>query len=1064
MKKLSLALMLALFGISTMLAQRSISGTVTDESGESLIGVSIFARGTTVGTVTDIDGTYSLQVPDGVNTLVFSYTGFKTEEVALGASNVVDLTMLEATEQLAEVVVTGLGIRKEKKALGYGVTTLGSADLELKPEADIGRVLRGKVPGVDITSTSGLAGSGTNVIIRGYSSISGNNQPFFVVDGVPFNADTNSDRGFDGGGATASSRFLDLDPNNIAEISILKGLSATVLYGEAGRNGVVLVTTKSGNAGASRKKFEVTLDQSVFAVQAASIPDDQDQYGNGWQNFGSAAFSNWGAPFDQPNKNGLEDGTIPHPYDRAALNDVFPELVGARYQYKAYDNLQNFFDTGVSSNTSLNIASSLGNNTSLNFSYGYLRDEGYIPNNDFKKHNFGLGIRTQLANKIRVVSSFNFTTSDRNSPPATPIYSSNPFEGGASLFSNVLYTPRSVDLYGLAYENPVTKESIFYRGGNDIQHPLWTLNNTNDNEKIRRFFGTTSLAYDLTDWLSVSYRLGLDAYSQQLRYTINKGGRQIPDGLMTTSQRLNFLTDHTFDISFDKNIGADFNLSGNAGANLRRETRDYTSVSSTQQFIYGLFTHGNFINNESFSSLREENTPAVYVSTTLGYRNYLYLNLQARNDWTSTLEKDNRSILYPSASLSFVPTDAFASLQNNDMLNYLKLRVGYGTSAGYPDPYQTRNILQTATRVFQTNDGNILNLNSVDSRLGNSSLKPETHEEVEVGIESRLWENRIGIDLSVYKKTSSDLIVDLNLDPATGFTNTTVNAATIENKGIELGLNFRPVSSGDFFWDIGFNFWANENTVKSLAEGSDQILIDGLSFLGNFAIPGQPFGAIQGGMIQRTADGIPIISSAGTYQEATEIGIIGDPNPDYNTSTFTTIAYKGLAFRMQWDYVRGGDIWGATASTLYGRGILQETGEFDRFVPVIVPGVQQTGTDGEGNPIYEPNTTQITSNRHFWEDAGVFYDENRMFDGTTLRLREISLTYDFPANWLANSPFGALSLTFSGQNLWFKAFNIPDGANFDPEVLSLGVGNGRGFDFVTGPTSKKFGGSLRITF
>ncbi|MFQ5445822.1 MAG: SusC/RagA family TonB-linked outer membrane protein [Saprospiraceae bacterium] len=1064
MKKLSLALMLALFSISTMLAQRTVSGTVTDANGESLIGVSIFARGTTVGTVTDIDGTYSLEVPDGVNTLVFSYTGFKTEEIALGASNVIDLTMQEATEQLAEVVVTGLGIRKEKKALGYGVTTLGSADVELKPEADIARVLRGKVPGVDITSTSGLAGSGTNVIIRGYSSITGDNQPLFVVDGVPFNADTNSDRGFGTGGATASSRFLDLDPNNIAEVSILKGLSATVLYGEAGRNGVVLVTTKSGDAGASNKKFEVTLDQSVFGVQAASIPDDQDRYGNGWQNFAAAAFSNWGAPFDQPNKNGLVDGTIKHPYDRAALNDVFPELIGARYQYKAYDNLQNFFGTGTSSNTSMNISSSLGRNSSLSFSYGYLRDEGYIPNNNFKKHNFGLGIRTQLANKLSVTSSFNFTTSDRNSPPATPIYSSNPWGGGASLFSNVLYTPRSVSIFDLAWENPITHESIYYRGDNIIQHPLWTEHNINDNEKIRRFFGTTTLAYDLTDWLSVSYRLGLDTYSQQLRYTINKGGVQVPDGLMTTSERLNFLTDHTFNISFDKNISDDLNIDGDLGFNMRRETRDYTWVNSTQQFIYGLFTHGNFVNNESFSFFREENTLGAYLSTTLGFRNYLYLNLQARNDWTSTLESANRSILYPSASLSFVPTDAIAGLQNSDVLNYLKLRVGYGTSAGYPDPYQTRNILQTATRVFQTNGGTILNLNSVDSRLGNSNLKPEKHREIEIGVESRLWKNRVGIDLSVYRKNSDDLIIDLELDPATGFTNTTVNAASIKNEGIELGLNFRPIASGDFFWDIGFNFTANENTVESLAEGSEQILIDGLSFLGNFAIPGQPFAVIQGSMIKRTADGIPIIGSDGTYQQASEIGIIGDPNPDYNTSTFTTISYKGLSFRMQWDYVHGGDIWASTPSTLYGRGILQETGEFDRFVPVIVPGVKQTGTDGEGNPIYAPNDIQITPNQHFWHDAGVFYDENRMFDGTTLRLREVSLSYDLPAKWLENSPFGALSLTFSGQNLWFKSFNIPDGANFDPEVLSLGVGNGRGFDFVTGPTSKKFGGSLRITF
>ena len=248
------------------MAQRSVSGTVTDATGEALIGASVLVKGTTAGTVTDVDGRYEVSVPDGSTVLVFSYTGFESQEVSLGASNVVDVTLSEGVA-LTEVVVTGLGIRKEKKALGYAVSTIGSADLELRPEADVARTLRGKVPGVNITSTSGLSGSGTNIIIRGYSSITGDNQPLFVVDGVPFNSSTSSDQSFASGGATASSRFLDLDPNNIAEVSILKGLSATVLYGEAGRNGVVLVTTKNGMSADMNKKFEVTVDQSTMYLR-----------------------------------------------------------------------------------------------------------------------------------------------------------------------------------------------------------------------------------------------------------------------------------------------------------------------------------------------------------------------------------------------------------------------------------------------------------------------------------------------------------------------------------------------------------------------------------------------------------------------------------------------------------------------------------------------------------------------------------------------------------------------------------------------------------------------------
>ncbi|MEL7221916.1 MAG: carboxypeptidase-like regulatory domain-containing protein, partial [Bacteroidota bacterium] len=388
MKKLSLVLSLVLFAVGFALAQRSVSGTITDDGGEPLIGASILVKGTSTGTVTDIDGTYKIDLPDGSSTFVVSYTGFETREIEVGASNVLDIILSEGVA-LDEVVVTGLGIRRDKKALGYAVTTLDSDAIELRPEADVARVLRGKVPGVDISATSGLAGAGTNVIIRGYSSITGSNQPLFVVDGVPFNSSTSEDREDNlQGGQTSSSRFLDLDPNNIAEVSVLKGLSATVLYGENGRNGVILITTKNGRGGAdSNKKLEITLDQSFFANDIASLPDDQDAYGNGWQNFASAAFSNWGAPFDQPNRNGLVDGTISHPYDRGALNGDLPQYIGARYDYQAYDNLQNFFQTGLISNTSLNISSQVSEGTSVNFSYGYRDETGFVPLSTMNKHN-----------------------------------------------------------------------------------------------------------------------------------------------------------------------------------------------------------------------------------------------------------------------------------------------------------------------------------------------------------------------------------------------------------------------------------------------------------------------------------------------------------------------------------------------------------------------------------------------------------------------------------------------------------------------------------------------------
>ncbi|MCB0639728.1 MAG: SusC/RagA family TonB-linked outer membrane protein [Lewinella sp.] len=1055
MKKLSLVLSLVLFATGFVLAQRSVSGTVTDESGEPLIGASILVQGTSTGTVTDIDGSFSLTVPDGSTTLVVSYTGFETQNVTLGASNTIDIIMSEGIA-LDEVVVTGLGIRREKKALGYAVTTLGSRDLELRPEADVARVLRGKVPGVDITQTSGLAGSGTNVIIRGYSSITGTNQPLFVVDGVPFNSSTSSDRGFESGGSTASSRFLDLDPNNIAEVSVLKGLSATVLYGEAGRNGVILITTKNGAIGDLDKKFEVTIDQSFFANDIASLPEDQDSWGNGFHNFASAAFSNWGANFNERTANDgvAADGTILHPYSRSALATALPQYQGARYAYEAKDNLEQFFQTGLIANTSVNIANRLSDGTSLNFSYGFRSEEGFVPLSTFDKHNFGLGINSKLNNGLRVSSTFNYVTSDRIAPPAAVSFSSNPNSGQASLFSNVFYVPRSVGIFDLEWENPVDKSSIFYRGGNDIQHPLWTLNNASDNERVNRFFGTVQLNYDLTDWLAVAYRLGYDGYDQRYRYAINKGGGQIADGVLNTSQRNNVITDHNFNVQYDTRLSDDLTLDGVVGINVRRDAFRRTTANSNEQFVYGLFTHNNFINHQNTSYEEQENLIGAYATASLGFKNFLYVNVQARNDWTSTLEKENRSILYPSGSVSFIPTEAIAGLQGNTVLNYMKIRVGYGTSAGYPSPYSTRNVLGTATRNFITNGGNVVNTNTVDNFFGNPNLKPELHSELELGLEARMFNNRFGVDLSLYNKNSTDLIIDLNLDPSTGYDQTTINAAEITNKGIELGIDITPIQTGDFSLTFNGNFTANEGTVDQLAEGITQLAFAGYTNLGNFAIPGQPYGIILGTPIARDANGNRIVQSNGTYLSNPEIDILGDPNPDYILNGGLTATFKGLTVNALITYSHGGVIYSTLPSTLMARGILLET-DFDRYVPVIAPGVKADGT---------PNDIQITSTQHYWQNGGVFQDEMRVYDASYVKLREISVSYAVPSSLLQNTPFGSIQLTLSGQNLWFDALGFPDGANFDPEVLSLGVGNGRGFELMNVPTSRQIGGSLRITF
>ena len=1062
-----------LFLASNVWAQdRTISGNISsDEDGSGLPGVNVIIKGTTVGTTTDVNGSYTLDVPSDGGTLVFSFIGLASQEIEIGARSVVDVVMSSEVEELQEVVVTALGITKEKAALGYAVTSVGGSQLEARPEADIARLLRGKVPGVDITSQSGVTGTGTNIIIRGYSSISGSNQPMFVLDGVPIDASTYSDRGFTGGGATASSRFLDLDPNNVAEVSVLKGLAATVLYGEAGRNGVILITTKTGQQGGpvGNKKIEVSFSQSYFVNKVASLPDDQDQYGNGWQNNAAAAFSNWGAPFNMPNRNGLTDGTIKHPYDRSIWHGVFPELIGARWQYQAYDNLQNFFVDGSQKNTSLGISARVGSNSSIKANYGWTKDDGYIPFNEYTKHNFSLGANTQLSNGLKLTASFNYIESQAIKPPAAPSRNSNSTQ--VSLFGNVMYTPRSWNLFGLPYERPDTGGSVYYRGNNGMQHPLWTLHNAHDRDDVTRFIGNMGLSYEIADFLSISYRIGIDRTSLMNNYMINKNGVQgyAVNGRYMTSNRNNVNYDQTVNLNGSVELNQDLDLTFLVGANLKSRNYELHQINSSYQFIFNFFDHSNFSTTTANSYFLRENTYGAYANLSLSYKDYAFLEASARNDWTSTLEPENRSVLYPSTSISVLPLKALDI--NNENLNFLKVRFGFGTSAGYPSPYSTRGSLYTNTNVFKTNTGTTLNSNAVSNFYANAGIKPEIHKELELGIEGKFLKNRVGIDISAYTKDSEDLIIDLELDQSTGYSSSTVNSASINNKGIEAIINVVPVQSRDFTWEITGQFSKLKSEVLSIADGISKVYVAGYTGRGNIAIPGMPFGIMEGSTISRdygSLDGLdvtqvhsddrlnytPFLDANGGYTYL-GTGMIGDPQPDFVYGVTNTMSYKWATIRVQFDHQVGGDMFTTTVSTMTGRGILGNTG-FDRFVPVVTNGLKLDGT---------PYTKQTTANQHYWPNTGVFYDEQSVYDASTMRLREISLSLVAPKSFLNGTPFGNASLTLSAQNLWHLAYNTPKDSNFDPEVSSYGTGNNvRGFDEMTGPTAKKYGATLSLTF
>ncbi|MCB0374291.1 MAG: SusC/RagA family TonB-linked outer membrane protein [Sinomicrobium sp.] len=1079
---------LLMFGITSAFAQqKTITGNVTDQDGVVLPGASIVVKGTSRGTQSDFDGNYTINASEG-EVLIFSYVGQQAAERTVGSLAVINVRLEQDATLLQEVVVTGLGIKKEKRALGYDVAEVGAEQLEQRAEGDVGRILSGKASGVQITQQSGLSGSGTNIVIRGYTSFSSSNQPLFIVDGVPFSAATNSsgrqgDRQDFINGNNGSSRFLDLDPNNIESVSVLKGLAASTLYGSQGKNGVILITTKAGASGAANKKSEITVTSSFFVNKIASLPDYQNEYGNGFDQAFGWFFSNWGPSFREDGVAGWgnspaidENGTLAHPYSTstAAIQAAFPEFQGVRYAWRPYDSVKEFFRTGTVLSTSVNLrGSSTDGKTSYNANFGHLDDKGFTPGNTLRRNTVGIGGRAELSNNFIISSTLNFARTDFISPPVALSQGNGATGTGSSVFGDLWFTPRSIDIQGLPYQDPVTGGSVYYRQDNSIQHPLWTIHNAQSSQLTNRVFGNISLQYNFSENLNIAYRAGIDVYSENNTNYQNRGGintnsgdLRLASGIYETWNNLNTIWDHNLVLSgnyilTDTAGGSSFGVDFNVGATSRREIFDQNGVSSDGQQVFGILRHFNFLNQNEIQTFSERNIVGLYGQAGLNYGSFLYLTLAGRSDWVSNFSKENRSLFYPSASLSFIPTSAFESLKNNSVINYLKIRAGYGTSANFDaGAYPVANTLTLNTQDFQTNDPDNPGVNIVTNTtgpvLGNPDLKPERLDEIELGIESLLWNNRISLDLSLYKRITNDLIINRPLDPATGFTSTTTNIGEIVNNGIEIDLGIdiiKSSESGGFNWNIGTNFTAYKSEVTDLGLDTDLVVYSGFSNLGNAAIPGEPLGVIYGTRIQRDANGNFVVGADGNYVQDPQDGIIGDPNPDWVMNVRNSVSYKNVTLGFQLNYTHGGDIYSSTISTLLGRGLIPET--TDRENTYVLPGVTADGS---------PNTIQINNSTYFFGNLLFGPSELQVYDASVIRLQEISLSYSLSEKLLERTPFGALTFTLLANNLWFDAINTPDGANFDPNTSGTGVGNGFGFDYINGPSSKRYGLSIKATF
>lgn len=1083
MKRLLLILPMALLCLAAATAQRTITGTVADDTGQPLIGANVIIKGTATGTVTDLDGTYSIMLPEGRNTLIFSYTGYATQEVEVGPSNVLDVTLTEGVV-LETAVVTALGIERDEKSLGYAVQSLEGDQIQQVAEPDPLRALQGKVAGVNILGSSGAPGSATRITIRGNSSLLGNNQPLIVVDGIPYdNSEYRTNLGLNGGGAYAN-RMADIDPNNIETINVLRGAAAASLWGSRAANGVIMITTKTGSR--QKKGLGVSLSSTLAFEEIANLPDYQNTYGTGTNFNYQQVNGSWGAPFvgTKPYATLTE---IPHWYQG---RPGFEELDGVMVPYRAYpDNVAKLFQTGVTSDNAITITNG-GENTSIGATLSYLNNEGYVPNTRFTRAAFSVGGSAQLSDRFSLSANLNYTRTDQDGviSGVGALGSNNP-----SAFARSLYLGRNWDVHGQPFQNPVDNGSEFMVGRGTADNPLWSYRNAGFRADVDRIASVLNARYSLPGGFALNYRIGINAYSQRNSEFIrpgstgpssNPGVGQVIDHDIAYQE----IESNLF-LEYETSLSNSLTLNALVGQNLNQTTVDQQAFQGLNYVIFDIDDLDNtnsvvpYLPPDGSPGFQRSRLTGLYSEFRFGFNSWAYLNLSGRNDWSSTLPIDNRSYFYPSASASFSILDALAISPTN--IDFVKLRAGWAQVGNDTDPYLLNRVYNvngvlvtnpapTISFPFTQTGGSTVPALTLTDIERNPDLKPERTNELEVGLDVRLFGGRVTLDATYYDKRSKDQIATVSVPNSSGFEQYLTNFGEISNKGIEVALGITPFRrENGFTWNTFTTFTRNRNVVESLTEGVSEIQIEqGSSFAGEVITvhrPGQEFGLLLGSVNLRDEEGNLLIDrSNGQLIRAPQPDIIGNPNPDFRLGFVNTFSWKGLSLRAVLDWQQGGDLYSNTVLSLLGRGVTKDTE--DREVNVVIPGVY--GDPNTLEPVLNeagekiPNQTMVEINTLYFGETFAINGANEwaVFDASYLKIRELALSYALPRRLLESTPFTGVSLSLTGRNLWFWAPGFPEHTNFDPEVNQFGSTNKQGIEYSATPTVRRYGVSLKVQF
>ena len=1074
-KFLLLSLMCFTLTCSYVMAQeRSITGKVISaEDGTPLPGVNVVLKGTSTGTVTDADGGFSLSVPSNGGTLIFSFIGLTSQEVEIGDKSIVDVQMAQDVQQLGEVVVTAAGIERERKSLGYRLESVSGSKVQQVSEADPLRALQGKVAGVNIIASSGVPGSSTRITMRGNRSLLGNNQPLIVVDGIPYdNSQTSTSNQLVGGGAYGSG-LAAIDPNNIETMNILPpGGAGAALYGVRAANGVIVITTKTGTSRASRKGLEIAVNSSFSMEEISGLPDYQNKYGTGTGFIYGQVNGSWGAPF-QSAVSYPTITTIPLWTDIAA---AFPDR-DPNVPYQAYpNNVKDYFNKGTLWDNSITLS---GGNEKSNFTTTISRTDqkGIVPSSGFERTNISVGANTILANKVTIGGTMSFNNKVQHGPPGG---ASNAI-GNGSAFARIMYLGRNWNLQGEPYENPLTKQSIFFVARTQATNPYWSAKYDGFETKENRVIGNLNFGYDFTDWLNLSYRIGITHFDQKNQEWFRPGGRAVGGVGSVTDDYVSFTEIESFlMLNFNKQLSDDLTFKAFVAHNINQRTNDQQSYTGTGLVDFNIIDIDNttdVLNNGGIYTRRR--LIGLLGEAQLQYKDYLFLTVNGRNDWSSTLPAANRSFFYPAVSLAFQFTDALN--MSSDFLSSGKIRASWSKVGNDASPYllnttYTLNpqfVTQSVQFPFKGTPGSTLGgIPGTADVVSDPNLTPEFTTAIELGTQLQFFNNRASLDLAVYKSTTTNGIAFQSLPAVSGFTNYLTNFGDVSNKGIEIGLNITPISRpSGFRWDINANFTHNKNVVEKLAPGVDEIVVRNLFGGGITPVlrPGEEYGIMRGSVDARDDEGNLLIDpSNGQLIRALDPAIVGNPNPDFIAGLTNTFSFKGVSLSALFDWRQGGDVYSTTLLSQLGRGVTKDTE--NRELNYIIPGV--IGDVNTGEPILDaegkkiPNDIQIEVNDlYFGETFAVnSADEWNVFDATVFRLREVSLGYTLPKGLLSKTPFGTASITVTGRNLWYNAPNTPKHSNFDPETSTFGTQNAQGFEFDNVPSVRRYGVNLRLTF